>query len=825
MLGASLSSRQRALADAGGLLQQARASATGFARLPHQAWALAVCTLALLLGVVVADDYGVWIDAYDQRAVGEATLRHLAGENGLNLIWSPWIRLYGPIFETPLAVIERILGRDDSRHVFLSRHLLTHFFFVAAGFAGYLLAYRLLGSRWLALFALLLFLLHPRIYAHSFFNSKDLPFLAMFMICLWLAHRAFGSCRSYEHGTGAKDVAAINGAGTAYGAFALCGVAAGLLTNLRILGLVFVAAVFFARFCDAIGTDAKGRRGRVAASALLFALASVVVYYATMPYLWADPVERFGEMLSVLSSHPVDIRQLFQGQRILSSERPPSYLPVLFGIMTPPLALFLGVVGFAALVWRVVTAPKALLRNTALRFEVLAAACFVLPVLAVMVTRPTFGWNHFFFLWAPVVLLATSGLHTLVHGARRFGGTPLVSTAIVGLAAIGLGATAVEMARLHPHQNLYFNLLANRAGATPPGQRFQLVATFAVGQGYAHILEEIEEIEELADREGADAVFNIDLHGREQNVRGLAPLGIVKSHMNMELFRQRDQRRFKYDPNADVDFYVKGRGRDENLGFFPPVLYQRKVYGQEIVRVATPDLTRVDESTANDFRATYRAVTSKAPVFGGDVDIYRGETAISWVKAPCAPGDVNGTMDTIVVPLDATSRRYTHRARGVRVGDACLWQARLPDHGLAKLVFPGIGSLAFDAYLAERRRRYATLAATQPVARSTFDVYRQEGTLSYVKTPCVQADVAAPFFVHVRPARLGDLPSSRRGHGFDVLDFRFGAVDPHWGAGPGDIFDGVCMAELELPDYSVAGIGTGQFVSGGGSLWRVDIGG
>ena len=43
------------------------------------------------------------------------------------------------------------------------------------------MAFRLYGSHLLALCALALCLLHPRMYAHSFFHAKDAPFLSLFM--------------------------------------------------------------------------------------------------------------------------------------------------------------------------------------------------------------------------------------------------------------------------------------------------------------------------------------------------------------------------------------------------------------------------------------------------------------------------------------------------------------------------------------------------------------------------------------------------------------------------------------------------------------------
>ena len=788
-------------------------------RLPHWAWALAVCVLVLLIGVAAADDYGVPVDTYNQRAIGEANLQHLVGENGLNQVWPPTDRLYGPALEAPLRLVERILAADDSRSVYLVRYLLTHLFFVAASFACCLLAYRLFGSRWLALFALAVFLLHPRIYAHSFVNSKDVPFLGMFMIFLWLVHRAFAP----KPATASSNGTAVMGPASA---FALCGVAAGLLVNLRFYGLFFVALVALMCVCEFVTAGSRGRQRSAIVGGLLFALASAGTYYATMPYLWADPLERFIEVVRVMSTHPTARPVAIEGELVHGSKPARALLPVWFGITTPLLPLLLGVVGFGALVWRVGAllpgrrTTKNLLGGTPLGFELLIAACVVVPVLVAFAIRPDLhgDWRFFYFLWAPFALLATFGLKALIDVTgsvfRRLG-RPRIPTAIVAcLAALALGANAYEMARLHPHQHLYFNALANGQ------QRSVLKDPFSRERGYAYILEE------LADREERpDTVFNILYRTPNRKQRRGTALGVGMDYGNTELFRERDQQRFAYDRNADIDFYVITRSASVDEQMFPPLLYERRLYGQPIVRVATPDLSRVDEATAKSYRALYRQVTSGVPALGGDVDVYRDETAIFWVREHCPAGGLNGDMSMTVVPLEAGRGDTQVSARGVRVGDACLWRALLPDFPIAKMLFPRIGSLASAAHLEDRRRRYAELSATPPAARSTFDVYLEDGTLLYIKTPCVQEDTQAPFFVHVHPVHAGDLHRSRRPHGFDTLDFRFGSLDPHWRDASGDVFDDVCMATLELPDYPVASVTTGQYVPGGASLWRVEVDG
>ena len=184
-------------------------------RIPHPRlitahWPLwAVCALFALTAALTLGDYGVREDEPYQRAIGNAALDYLAGdgERALDQVRVPADRYYGAAFEAPLALAERILGLEHQQDAYLSRHLLTHLFFLAGGVFCYLLVLRMFNNRALALIATVLFLLHPRIYAHSFYNSKDVPFLAAFMVSLSLTHRAFR-----------RDTLA---------AFLLCGVPAG----------------------------------------------------------------------------------------------------------------------------------------------------------------------------------------------------------------------------------------------------------------------------------------------------------------------------------------------------------------------------------------------------------------------------------------------------------------------------------------------------------------------------------------------------------------------------------------------------------------------
>ncbi len=140
-------------------------------------------------------------------------------------------------------------------------------------------------------------------------------------------------------------------------------------------------------------------------------------------------------------------------------------------------------------------------------------------------------------------------------------------------------------------------------------------------------------------------------------------------------------------------------------------------------------------------------------------------------------------------------------------------ESSLPLEPVAELADGAVFRLnpAFDS-AAARQSAYEALVSGKPVlALSDFDLYLSENTLVYVKDPCVPADTEPPFFLHLFPVAVDDLPVDRRRHGFDNLDFNFA---------------GKCMSAMTLPEYDIARIRTGQYVpaaDGFNNLWEVEL--
>ena len=123
------------------------------------------------------------------------------------------------------------------------------------------------------------------------------------------------------------------------------------------------------------------------------------------------------------------------------------------------------------------------------------------------------------------------------------------------------------------------------------------------------------------------------------------------------------------------------------------------------------------------------------------------------------------------------------------------------------------------AYRAAYNAAYADIAANgEPLARADFEIYAYDGALYYISADCpppAPSRADSRIFLHITPEDPADLPAASREHGFENRDFWF---DNHTTA----FIDGKCMHRQPLPDYPIARVSTGQFVSGN-AVWRADI--
>ena len=218
------------------------------------------------------------------------------------------------------------------------------------------------------------------------------------------------------------------------------------------------------------------------------------------------------------------------------------------------------------------------------------------------------------------------------------------------------------------------------------------------------------------------------------------------------------------------------------------------------------------------------------PSVRSDFDLHLFGGQVYYVKEPCRPADVEPPFLLHIVPdqagdLPPQFQDYGFENRdfqweGTKIDGRCLDSARLPDYPIAKIRTGQYRTGQDDLWQGDLWRetlpgpgRELRPPAGELLARGVFDLYRDGRELHYAKEPCRRADLDPMFFLHIVPADSDDLPPEGREGGFHGLDFRWNR----------ERLGERCIATERLPDYPIARIHTGQYISGQGELWREEI--
>ena len=233
-----------------------------------------------------------------------------------------------------------------------------------------------------------------------------------------------------------------------------------------------------------------------------------------------------------------------------------------------------------------------------------------------------------------------------------------------------------------------------------------------------------------------------------------------------------------------------------------------------------------------EYRQVYQRVVSGELVARSTFDVYRDERALHYVKSPCSDADMQTKFFFHIFPADERSIPFHRRwfgydtavfafwKHGLQFDDKCLASIALPHYDIARIetgpLSPGkANERAYDPDRLEvYRQAYRQVVSGELVARSTFDVYRDERVLHYVKTPCSDADVKTRFFLHIFPTKKKPSSLYYRWR-YENIDFDFFSY--------GLRFDDKCLASIALPNYDIARIKTGQFYDDGVRVWEAEI--
>lgn len=390
--------------------------------------------LLVLVGLFSFSDYGISWDEDAQIAIGRTSYNYVF--KGDRALFNFCDRDYGVGFELPLYALQQFFKDPISMYAF--RHACVHLFFLLGVFFFYkslLVIFVQNPQRYfLALLGVLFLILSPRMYAESFYNSKDLVLLAACCINFYTLLRCI---HKPDWGS------------TLWHAFTTA-----FLIDIRIVGVMhFVLALGWLLFRILASKEQRKEWIRIL---LLFLFATPLMLYLIWPYLYEDPVHRFVQAFQNMKQFRWNFDLVFFGEVMLSSKIPWYYTLVWIGVTTPLLYLMLSLIGTLSTLFRSL--------RTGLREEVSLATLTALvlfcgPIAATLIFHSILydGWRQLYFVYPFVIILSVYGWYQLWIIAK-----PNIRIALLTLTCVQLLAVLFFMIQNHPNQMVYFNELPAR---------------------------------------------------------------------------------------------------------------------------------------------------------------------------------------------------------------------------------------------------------------------------------------------------------------------------------------------------------------------------
>jgi hypothetical protein len=411
-------------------------------------------TTTLMIGALIFKDYGVGIDEYINRDNGIVSLNYILSllERYLSItIWAldPQLnsnlpdlstykdRDYGVAFDLPAIIIERILSLNSSREQYLLRHLLTYFTFWISTIYFYNLINNQFKSKAIALLAVLMLYLSPRIFAEAFYNNKDLVFLSIFLIATYYLIEVF------------RKSSKIN--------TLLFAIFSGLSIDLRIIAVI-LPGLFFLIVCLKLYNNIVSKKEALHHT-LIYAVSCLVCILLFWPWLWADPITNFLTAFQNMAKFRWLNWVLYRDHYYPSSDLPWHYLPIWILITTPPIYIALILVGQIKCAFFVSTNKvKDILSTGNVSIFIMTVIC-VAPISAAIILKSTVydAWRQFYFIYPALLFFAALGTNLIFSWIRKI---KLLKFCFILLLCFSQVSIIYWMVNAHPFQNVYFNSFA-----------------------------------------------------------------------------------------------------------------------------------------------------------------------------------------------------------------------------------------------------------------------------------------------------------------------------------------------------------------------------
>ena len=411
----------------------------------------------LIIGIAIFPHFGISIDEDNTRISGLSSLKYVLEifspeltKNSDKFTNIPSLHEFrehgiGAIFDLPMAFMEYIFNITDSRKYYLLRHFFNYLFFFSSVCFFFLIIKKRYESNHMAILGSLFLVLSPRIFADSFYNNKDLIFLSMYVICLYY------SIKFLENPNIKNTV--------------LFSLTSSLAVDIRILGIILPLLIIFFYFIKNFKFDKNKKK--IFKPIFLFLILTPFLITLFWPYLWESPLNNFITVFKNLSNFDEYIYNFYFSEYIFAQNIPWHYPIVWLGITTPLIYIILFIIGFIFTIKKIYKNLIKIEQDENNNFwqnkkemqDLVFFTTFLIPLIIVIYLNSTLydGWRHLYFIYPIFLLISLLGLHIIRITFFR----KKLNILLVLIICL-LSPTFIWMIKNHPHQFIYFNLLAGK---------------------------------------------------------------------------------------------------------------------------------------------------------------------------------------------------------------------------------------------------------------------------------------------------------------------------------------------------------------------------
>ena len=408
----------------------------------------------LSIGIFSYKDFGIHIDELYSRFLGLVSLNYVSNlffpnfifdfqtNNDLPDLDTFFWKSNSVSYELFLVFFENILNIEKTNNIIFFRHLTNFLFFFTSNIAFFFTIKILYKSNFLPSVGTLFLFFSPRIFANSFYNSKDLVFLSLIIISLFFLVKIL------------KKIT--------YKRIFFFSIFSAFSIGTRILGIYipFLFILFYLLIC----LQKKGYFLNTYKYLIFFILSICFFTVLFWPFLWESPLNNLIYSLKFYSQFPMDFDIFYLGNFINSNFLPWHYLLVWIFATTHPGITFFFLIGFFSIFVRF--AKRFILvdsknyvneiwkgNNEKINFFLLL--CFLIPIAVIISLNFVLynDWRILYFVFPFMVLISLYGINFLLitNPIKK------INIVIKIIPILFIFTNIYNVIIFHPFQNTYFN--------------------------------------------------------------------------------------------------------------------------------------------------------------------------------------------------------------------------------------------------------------------------------------------------------------------------------------------------------------------------------